>query len=318
MRNIKQLTGLALKALKHKLTGQRLRLVTIEVTKRCNAQCVFCDYWQEEPGKELKDYSDIVKHFDPLIVTLSGGEPLLRKDIVDIIKSIRKASPVVVISMVTNGALLTIEKAKLLHEAGLNQLSISLDYDGEEHDRVRVLPGVTKKIKGMLKGLSEVGFDLVSLNAVIKDDNLDEIPKIIDLAQANNIAVGLSSYSDMKNGKKEYNIKKEHIEKLKELIAYVKAHRKKYKVVKSSTYYLDHVVDYFMNKKILGCMAGINWVQVTPAGEIKACSEFPVCEKNYKIYNPKKAKKMDCSSCWFSCRGEAQAPVNLERLKDIW
>ncbi len=315
---VKQKLSLAMRGAKHKIKGQKLRLLTIEVTKRCNARCEFCTYWYEPVKKELSDYSDIVTHFNPLVVTLSGGEPLVRKDLVEIIKQIRAKDPVVYISMVTNGALLTREKAVALREAGLNQLSISLDYAGEKHDDVRVLPGVYKHITELLPQLSTVGFEMVSLNAVIKDDNLDEIPKILDIAKENGISIGLSSYCELKTGNDELIVKEENHNKLKQLIEYIKNYKNENGVVTSSDYYLDHVIDYFANKEITGCLAGINWIQVTPAGEIKRCSEHGVVAKDYRDYDPNKVKPMSCTNCWYSCRGEAQAPINLKRIKELW
>lgn len=64
--------------------------VNLEVTKRCNARCDFCDYWKEKPVEELKDYVPIVKKLKPLSVGLTGGEPLLRKDLAKIISSLRQ------------------------------------------------------------------------------------------------------------------------------------------------------------------------------------------------------------------------------------
>ncbi|RLB09321.1 MAG: hypothetical protein DRG59_02735, partial [Deltaproteobacteria bacterium] len=52
--------------------------INLEVTKRCNARCDFCDYWKEPRGIELDDYVPVIKHLKPLSVSLTGGEPLLR------------------------------------------------------------------------------------------------------------------------------------------------------------------------------------------------------------------------------------------------
>lgn len=315
---IKQKIGLACRFLKHKLKGQKLKLVTIEVTKRCNAKCPFCSYWQEPPQKELDDYTPIVKRFNPMVITLSGGEPFLRKDLLDIVKDIRRADRNVWISMVTNGWLLTPDKAKALKDAGMNQISISLDYAGEKHDQARVLPGLYKKITAMLPELAAVGLDIVSLNAVIKDDNMDDIPKILELAKESGVQVGLSSFCEMKNGLGELNVQQDHLESLKELIEFVKEFKKKHGVVTSSNYYLDKVIEYFQNGSVPGCRAGINWIQVTPSGAIKPCSEMPVAAQNYQDYNPKKATPQKCQECWFSCRGEAQAPIDIQRIKELW
>jgi len=316
--DIGQTLRLAGRAIGHKLTRYPLVLATIEVTKRCNAKCPFCSYWQESPRTELEDYAPIVRHFRPLAITISGGEPLLRRDLAEVIRKIRAADRAVYISMVTNGWLLTEEKARGLREAGLNQLSISLDYAGARHDEARVLPGLYAKILALLPGLARIGFEAVSLNVVIKNDNIDDVLKVVELAREHGVKAGVSSYCELKNNVGELHVEPENMAKLEDLIQNLKIYKRKYRTITSSEYYLDHVAEYFSARSIPGCRAGINWVQVTPAGEVKACSEFPVAKVNYADYNPRKAKPMSCQSCWFSCRGEAQAPVSIKRLRDIW
>src|SRR5258708_26622155 len=63
--------------------------VSIEVTKRCNARCDFCDYWKITDKDELTDFTDVVRRFDPLVVVITGGEPMLRRDLAGIAKSIK-------------------------------------------------------------------------------------------------------------------------------------------------------------------------------------------------------------------------------------
>jgi MoaA/NifB/PqqE/SkfB family radical SAM enzyme len=69
--------------------NQRPLSVSIEVTKRCNARCDFCDYWKITDRDEMADYVDVVRRFDPLVVVFTGGEPLLRRDLVPLITQIR-------------------------------------------------------------------------------------------------------------------------------------------------------------------------------------------------------------------------------------
>ena len=56
------------------------KLVNLEVTKLCNAKCDFCDYWQTKHEERLTDYTQLIKKIDPLVVMVTGGEPMLRKD----------------------------------------------------------------------------------------------------------------------------------------------------------------------------------------------------------------------------------------------
>jgi len=302
---------------KHRLKGQPLRHLTIEVTKRCNARCFFCDYWKEPPQKELADYGPIVKHFDPLVVTFSGGEPLLREDIADVVGGVRAADPGVYLAMVTNGSLLTAARAAELRRAGLDQLSISLDYDSDRHDKVRHLPGLYERIVDMLPGLKAVGFDSLSLNTVIKDDNLESIPALLDMAVREGLQLGFSAYCALKTGNGRPMVSPENLKRLHEVVALIKEYKRRHAITRTSDYYLDNVARYFDSGRIPGCRAGQSWVQITPGGEVKPCSELAVVSEDYRLYDPRTARPVDCTACWYSCRGESQAPISLARVREL-
>src|SRR2546423_14794611 len=57
--------------------NKRPLTVSIEVTKRCNARCDFCDYWKISDRDEMTDFTDVVRRFDPLVVVFTGGGPML-------------------------------------------------------------------------------------------------------------------------------------------------------------------------------------------------------------------------------------------------
>ena len=137
-----------------------LFFINLEVTKRCNARCNFCDYWKENPPRELKDYVAVVEKLKPLSVGLTGGEPLLREDLPNLVASLRRNFGFLHISLITNGSLLTMEKGVELWEAGLDELSISLDYLDGRHDAGRGLSGLTRHIIAVAPELAAAGVDL--------------------------------------------------------------------------------------------------------------------------------------------------------------
>src|SRR5260221_7200584 len=81
--------------------------VSIEVTKRCNARCDFCDYWKITDKDELTDFTDVVRRFDPLVVVITGGEPMLRRDLVGIAKSIKDMRGFRYLTILTHGGFLS-------------------------------------------------------------------------------------------------------------------------------------------------------------------------------------------------------------------
>src|SRR5919202_7091791 len=161
-------------------------LVHFEVTMRCNARCGFCDYWKTSPSArehELKSFADAARFFNPLMITFTGGEPLLRRDLEDLVSAVARAVRLRYIALITHGGMLTPERAKSLWEAGLNQFSISLDFLDERHDRARGIPGLAAKIFATIPKMREAGIDNIRFNTVIRNDNLDQVLPIVRRAR---------------------------------------------------------------------------------------------------------------------------------------
>jgi MoaA/NifB/PqqE/SkfB family radical SAM enzyme len=124
------------------------------VTDRCNSKCIHCNIWDKEYTENpLTPYELETALSDDLFkgveyVLCSGGEPTVRKDIVDIIMSIHRALPKAKIQLSTNGLLpervIDVAKACLQENIALD-IGISLDGIGEEHDRIRGVEGNFEK-----------------------------------------------------------------------------------------------------------------------------------------------------------------------------
>src|SRR5512132_4283247 len=176
-------------------------LVHFEVTQRCNARCGFCDYWKtpaEAKAHEVKSYADAVRFFNPMLVTFTGGEPLLRRDLETLVSAVANAVRLKYIIVLTHGGMLTLERARSLWDAGVNQFNISLDYLDERHDLARGIPGLTQRILGAVQGMRTAGIDGIRFNTVVKRDNLDQIMPIVRLAVELGCGVNLSVYTDAK------------------------------------------------------------------------------------------------------------------------
>lgn len=288
--------------------------INIEVTKRCNAKCTFCSYWEEEKQTELKDYSLIVRQFRPVVVSLSGGEPLIRRDLEDIIQRFRPFCHYV--ALVTNGILLDEERTRSLILAGVNQISVSLDFLDERHDAVRGVAGLFARLSNVLPKLTKEGYNIV-LNTVIMETNLDQIIPLAHQASAWGIGISYSSYCSLKKDDNSHMISSNRFEQLDGIVKELKLLKRKLRNIRNSDFYLDRIPMYFRNGGIPNCKAGKKWIQITPDGYIKPCSELmPVC--HYSEYKATSLKEIDCTKCWFACRGEAEAnPLNLRRLLEL-
>ena len=305
---------LTVKYFRNKLRGMPVH-AAVEVTKRCNARCRFCDYWKTGHESALSDYSEIVRRIGPVYVSITGGEPLLRRDLEGVISSIKRKNTVYV-GMVTNGWLLTEERAASLLDAGVDQLAVSLDFPDERHDEFRGLRGLFGRIKSVVPRLSGMGFDRVVLNTVIMRENLDDLLSLARLATEWGVYISYSAYDAGKNDSSGLWIESGMMDRLRSAVAGIIEHKRRFGNVRSSVYYLERVPEYFEGARITGCPAGRAWVQVTPEGMIKPCSELePVCR--WDEYDPSLFGRVGCTRCWYSCRGEAQAPLDWRRYKEF-
>jgi MoaA/NifB/PqqE/SkfB family radical SAM enzyme len=289
--------------------------INLEVTKRCNARCDFCDYWRQDHPEELADYTPLVKKLRPLAVSLTGGEPLLRTDLAEIIASLRRNFGFLVIGLVTNGLLLTPERGRELWQAGLSELSISLDYLDERHDRDRGLPGLARHILDVAPALTAAGIEVI-FNVVIKKGNYREIPAILERAGALGAKVSLSAYNPWRIHNDRHMLTAADLPELRRVLAAVKALKGRLGNIATGDYYLDRIPEFFQNRGIPGCTAGLNWLQVTPDGLLKRCSDQPVAG-HFSQWRPGLFAPTDCERCWYSCRGAAQEPWTLGRFVEM-
>lgn len=293
-------------------------LVHFEVTARCNARCGFCDFWKtpaEARAAELKSFADAARFFNPMLVTWTGGEPLLRRDLEELVAGVNAAVRLKYVMLITHGGLLSVERARALWDAGVNQFNVSLDYLDERHDRARGIPGLAAKILRTVPAMRAAGVDNVRFNTVIKDDNLDEVMRVVRAAEELGCGVNLSVYTDAKNGNRDHLLGAEHRARLDALVAELLAYKRRRRgVITNSDYYLAHIPRYARGEMTEPCRSGRDTVHVDPTGGIRRCPDFPADGhwSAYQGYAP-----IDCNACYYACRGEAQAPLRLSRVADV-
>ncbi len=292
-------------------------LVHFEVTMRCNASCSFCDYWKtpaEEKARELTSFVDAARAFDPMMITFTGGEPTLRRDLEQIIAEVARATPICYLTMITHGGMLSIERAQTLWDAGLDQFSISLDYLDERHDAARRIPGLAAKILRTVAVMRDRGMN-VRFNTVIKDDNLDDIMPIVHRAEALGAGVNLSVYTDFKNGNADRLIRADQFARVQALVDELLAFKRRRRgVITNSDWYLRQLPRYLRREMREPCRSGETTIHIDPTGQVRRCPDFPA-DKHWRAYDG--YAPIDCNACYYACRGEAQAPLTLSRFQDL-
>ncbi len=171
-----------------KMQGAGPRLIFWELTKRCNLKCAHCraeaddSLFEGELGAgAVKKIIDDIASFAKPILVLTGGEPLYRKDILEIAayakeKDLRTA-------LATNGTLVDRGTAGKIASAGISRVSISIDgKDARSHDGFRGIPGSFDKALDGARNLKEAGVEF-QFNTTITRRNVNDIEAILSLAE---------------------------------------------------------------------------------------------------------------------------------------
>ncbi len=252
----------------------------ITLTNRCNVNCLYCHHdgmvksKDEMTADELYTICKVAKNIGVKKIRLSGGEPLLKKDIVE---SVRKISSLGFkdISMTTNGILLE-KYAQDLKDAGLNRVNVSLDtLNRETFEFITQKDYLEDAKKGILKAV-EVGLYPVKINMVImKDINQNEIDDMFEFCKGNGIVLQLielieSESCDDDKFSADYHYKLDDIEKELADIA-DDVHERKFMQGRKK-YYIDggeiEVVKPVDNATFC---ANCSRLRITPDGKIKPC-----------------------------------------------
>ena len=252
----------------------------ITLTNRCNVNCLYCHHdgmvksKDEMTADELYTICKIAKKIGVRKIRLSGGEPLLKKDIVEIVERIASLD-FKDISMTTNGILLE-KYAQDLKDAGLDRVNVSLDTLNRE-----TFEFITKKDyledakNGILKAV-EVGLYPVKINMVImKGINQDEIDDMFEFCKEHGIVLQLielieSESCDDDKFSEDYHYKLDDIES--ELADIADDVREREFMQGRKKYYIDggeiEVVKPVDNAKFC---AKCSRLRITPDGKIKPC-----------------------------------------------
>lgn len=162
-------------------------VVIWNLIRRCNLTCKHCysisgdvDFPGELSTAEVFRVLHDLKEFRVPVVILSGGEPLMRRDIFDI--SARAKAMGFYVGLSTNGTLIDTALAARIQQAGYDYVGISLDGIGATHDRFRRKDGAYEAALAALRSLRDLGVK-VGVRFTMTEDNVAELPAMLDLVE---------------------------------------------------------------------------------------------------------------------------------------
>jgi len=285
-------------------------VVSYEVTLSCNCNCRHCDLGgliKDEKQIKPEEYEDLTQRLKPLVVQISGGEPLLRKDIAAIVKAIKQANGLPYVILVTNGVLLNESNYLRLREAGVNQFSVSLDFPDERHDEFRRRPGLYAHLEQTLPQLAKLGFQDIILNTAISKANLREILPLAKKAAEWRVKISYSAYTALRTGNKDYCLNyEEDLEILRQAINELIILKKRGLQLVNPELTLRNTLKFFEQGYMSNCKAGIKFLVVMPDGSLVPCSHHRNKYATRKEMVEKFSRTNRCGSCYVAIRSYSE------------
>ncbi|ELY56923.1 GTP 3',8-cyclase MoaA [Natronococcus jeotgali] len=196
--------------------GREVTGVRISLTDRCNFDCVYChneglgdtrgpmDPQDDEmSADDVVRFLEVVEEFDVDSVKFTGGEPMLRQDLEEIIERTPDSMEV---SLTTNGTFLP-GRAEDLVDAGLERVNVSQDALDPEDFAAVTKSGAYEKVLEGVRAAVDAGLDPVKLNMVVFEHTAGYVPEMVDhVAENDGLQLQLIEYMPELTGRPEWNI----------------------------------------------------------------------------------------------------------------
>ncbi len=189
--------------------NRKINYLRISVTDRCNLRCVYCmpaEGVPLMPHNHILSFEEIVDFTKNAVadgvdkVRITGGEPLVRHDIVELVKKLAAIEGIKDLSMTTNGTLLP-KYAKQLKDAGLMRVNISLDSMNPQRFREITRVGNLEDVLAGIAAAKEAKLFPIKINCVIKKSNLEpDAVSVAEFCAANQLEIRYIHEMDLESG----------------------------------------------------------------------------------------------------------------------
>ncbi|MBX3152260.1 GTP 3',8-cyclase MoaA [Candidatus Obscuribacterales bacterium] len=267
--------------------GRKHTYLRISVTDKCNLRCFYCMplegiVWKRR--EELLDFEEIVRVADIFVrkgidkIRLTGGEPLMRRDLHLLVEMLSKLEGLNTIAMTTNATLLA-ENAQRLKDAGITQLNISID--SFKQDRFQTLTG-RDDLQRVMRGIEEaqrVGFSQIKLNVVaIAGVNEDEIIDFVDYVKDTRMNVRFIEFMPFRDN--DWNVERvltyaEMLKMIGEKFQLVPIETEPSAVAKDFSIVGHSGTVSFITSMSESFCSTCNRIRLTADGSIKSCLFYP-------------------------------------------
>jgi MoaA/NifB/PqqE/SkfB family radical SAM enzyme len=294
--------------------AQRPIVVSFEVTDACTCYCKHCDHGgPRDTARNLKptDYRKYMDVLRPCVVQVSGGEPLMRSDLAEVVRNIKSDSGIPYIILVSNWSHMSEERYLELRHAGVDEYCVSLDFPDERHDDFRGLPGLYSHLNALVPKVAALGYDDIVMNTCITAANVHEINACADKAAEWGVNINYSAYSPRRTGCGDYFLNTEEQRRILKLgLNKLKERMDQSHWITNNETTLDATLQYFESGSAPSCKAGLRWLVVTSDGALQPCSmQF----KRYGLHEQARmvqefTRNNVCDECYVSIRSYLDKP----------
>ncbi len=288
--------------------AERPIVVSFEVTDACTCFCRHCDHGgPRDTSKDMKpaDYRRYMEILQPCVVQVSGGEPLMREDLPEVVRNIKSKTGLPFIILVSNWSLMTRDRYVGLREAGVDEFCVSLDFPDERHDDFRQHKGLFRHLDEVIPSCAALGHDDILMNTCITAANVAEINACADKARDWGVNINFSAYSPRRTGCRDYFLTSpEQLETLRSQLGRIRARMNDNHWITTTDTTLSATQRYFETGGAPNCKSGLRWLVVTSNGYLQPCSmqfvKYPVEEQSRMVSEFTKSNK--CDECYVSIR----------------
>ncbi len=288
--------------------AERPIVVSFEVTNSCTCWCKHCDHGGPmDDSRNLKpaDYRRYMQTLKPVVVQISGGEPLMRRDLEEIVRNVKQENGLPFIILVSNWSLMNKARYEKLRAAGVDEFCVSLDFPDERHDEFRKHPGLYRHLNTIVPELAAMGNDDIVMNNCITAENLPYINAAADQAREWGVNINYSAYSPRRTGCRDYFLNSpEQLEILRRELKKLRDRMDESHWITTTETTLEATMRYFETGGAPGCKSGLRWLVVTADGYLQPCSmqfvKYPLDQQQKMVQDF--TRNNTCDECYVSIR----------------
>jgi MoaA/NifB/PqqE/SkfB family radical SAM enzyme len=293
--------------------------VSFEITHACTANCWHCNWGGSAKETRLspEGYAAIARELKPTVVNVSGGEPLSRDDVTEIVRGIARPGGLPWVVVVTNASRLTPELFLELKGAGMHQLSVSIDFPDDRHSEFRRIPGLFDRMSEVIPECVRIGGkEDVNLNCCITGWNYTALPEIVHLAERWGVSLNFSAYSALRVDDPRGLVRDdESKDALRAAVREVIDLKRAGKPVYNSERVLWRYCDFLCEGHRGGCRAGTRFLVVNPDGRLTPCAMVMAYFNDQATMRREFSSRNACGACYISTRANSEKSIR-EFLED--